>query len=58
MAVKYYTDDWPTNTSKLAFEKSVFTKTQKTNARTEGMMLNVLSLVVHFLLVFLKLLAL
>ncbi|KAM7480578.1 hypothetical protein LguiA_028791 [Lonicera macranthoides] len=36
VAVKYYTDDWPTNTSKLAFEKSVFTKTQKTNARTEA----------------------
>ncbi|KAK3007446.1 hypothetical protein RJ639_014993 [Escallonia herrerae] len=36
VAVKYYSDDWPTNSSKLAFEKSVFTKTQKTNARTEA----------------------
>lgn len=37
MAVKYYSDDWPTNSAKLAFEKSVFTKTLKTNARIEGM---------------------
>ncbi|XP_031399952.1 coatomer subunit zeta-3-like [Punica granatum] len=36
VAVKYYSDDWPTNSSKLAFEKSVFTKTLKTNARTEA----------------------
>ncbi|KAF8388795.1 hypothetical protein HHK36_025475 [Tetracentron sinense] len=36
VAVKYYSDDWPTNNAKLAFEKSVFTKTQKTNARTEA----------------------
>uniref|UniRef100_A0A7N0VEB0 Coatomer subunit zeta n=2 Tax=Kalanchoe fedtschenkoi TaxID=63787 RepID=A0A7N0VEB0_KALFE len=36
VAVKYYSDDWPTNTAKLAFEKSVFTKTQKTNARSEA----------------------
>lgn len=36
VAVKYYSDDWPTHASKLAFEKSVFTKTQKTNARTEA----------------------
>ncbi|KAL2462454.1 Coatomer subunit zeta-1 [Forsythia ovata] len=36
VAVKYYSDDWPTNSAKLAFEKSVFTKTQKTNARTEA----------------------
>ncbi|XP_057797160.1 coatomer subunit zeta-1-like [Salvia miltiorrhiza] len=36
IAVKYYSDDWPTNAAKLAFEKSVFTKTQKTNARTEA----------------------
>ncbi|KAK4745649.1 hypothetical protein SAY87_011961 [Trapa incisa] len=35
VAVKYYSDDWPTNSSKLAFEKSVFTKILKTNARTE-----------------------
>ncbi|XP_020702297.1 coatomer subunit zeta-2-like isoform X1 [Dendrobium catenatum] len=36
VAVKYYADDWPTQAAKLAFEKSVFTKTQKTNARTEA----------------------
>ncbi|GAB4843201.1 Coatomer subunit zeta-1 [Ancistrocladus abbreviatus] len=35
VAVKYYSDDWPTNAAKLAFEKSIFAKTQKTNARTE-----------------------
>ncbi|CAL9238001.1 unnamed protein product [Arabidopsis halleri] len=35
VAVKYYSDDWPTNSAKEAFEKSVFTATQKTNARTE-----------------------
>ena len=43
MAVKYYSDDWPTNAAKLAFEKSVFTKTQKTNARTEGIIMNLKS---------------
>lgn len=36
VAVKYYSDDWSTLSAKLAFEKSVFTKTQKMNARTEG----------------------
>ncbi|URE39435.1 hypothetical protein MUK42_06093 [Musa troglodytarum] len=36
VAVKYYSDDWPSLSAKLAFEKSVFTKTQKTNARTEA----------------------
>lgn len=36
VAVKYYSNDWPTNSAKEAFEKAVFTKTQKTNARTEG----------------------
>ncbi|KAJ4950014.1 hypothetical protein NE237_026846 [Protea cynaroides] len=36
VAIKYYSDDWPTLNAKLAFEKSVFTKTQKTNARTEA----------------------
>ncbi|KAK6932251.1 AP complex, mu/sigma subunit [Dillenia turbinata] len=35
IAVKYFTDEWPTNSAKEAFEKSVFTKTQKTNARSE-----------------------
>ncbi|EOA35797.1 hypothetical protein CARUB_v10021028mg [Capsella rubella] len=35
VAVKYYSDDWPTNSSKEAFEKAVFTKTQKTSARAE-----------------------
>lgn len=37
VAVNYYSDDWPTNAAKEAFEKAVFAKTQKTNARTEGM---------------------
>ncbi|KAG0449274.1 hypothetical protein HPP92_027391 [Vanilla planifolia] len=36
VAVKYYADDWPTNAAKLAFEKSVFTETQKIKARTEA----------------------
>ncbi|KAL6562017.1 Coatomer subunit zeta-2 [Orobanche gracilis] len=36
VVVKYYSDDWPTNNAKEAFEKAVFTKTHKTNARTEG----------------------
>ncbi|KAL2494582.1 Coatomer subunit zeta-1 [Forsythia ovata] len=36
IAVKYYSDDWPTNNAKEAFEKAVFNKTQKTNARTEA----------------------
>jgi len=36
VAVKYFSDDWPTFSSKLAFEKSVFTKTQRTSARSEA----------------------
>ncbi|XP_022724336.1 coatomer subunit zeta-2-like [Durio zibethinus] len=36
VAVKYYSDEWPTNSAKLAFEKSIFAKTQKSNARTEA----------------------
>ncbi|PQP95509.1 coatomer subunit zeta-2-like [Prunus yedoensis var. nudiflora] len=36
VAVKYFSDDWPTNGAKLAFEKSIFTKTLKTNARIEA----------------------
>ncbi|KAG8100022.1 hypothetical protein GUJ93_ZPchr0013g37337 [Zizania palustris] len=36
VAVKYFSDDWSTNASKLTFEKSVFTKTLKTNARSEA----------------------
>jgi hypothetical protein len=36
VAVKYFSDDWSSNASKLAFEKSVFTKTLKTNARSEA----------------------
>jgi len=36
VAVKYFSEDWPTNGAKESFEKLVFTKTQKTNARTEG----------------------
>ncbi|KAK2653126.1 hypothetical protein Ddye_012982 [Dipteronia dyeriana] len=36
VAVRYYSDDWPTNVAKLAFEKNVFIKTMKTNARMEA----------------------
>ncbi|KAH0934005.1 hypothetical protein HID58_011122 [Brassica napus] len=36
VAVKYYSDDWPTHAAKLTFEKYVFSKTSKTNARTEA----------------------
>ncbi|KAF2314657.1 hypothetical protein GH714_028292 [Hevea brasiliensis] len=36
VAVKYYSDDWPTNNAKEAYEKVVFAKTQRTNARTEA----------------------
>ncbi|XP_022735839.1 coatomer subunit zeta-1-like [Durio zibethinus] len=35
VAVKYYSDDWPNKSAKEAFEKTVFTKTQKANARAE-----------------------
>lgn len=35
VAAKYYSDDWPTNIAKESFEKAIFTKTQKINARTE-----------------------
>ncbi|XP_006644978.1 coatomer subunit zeta-3-like [Oryza brachyantha] len=36
VAVKYYCHDWPSLSSKQAFEKSVFLRTKKTNARTEA----------------------
>lgn len=36
VAVKYFSDDWPTHSAKMAFERSVFIKTMKTNARSEG----------------------
>ncbi|CAM6097510.1 unnamed protein product [Calypogeia fissa] len=36
VAVKYYSDDWATLASKMTFEKSLFTKTQRTSARAEG----------------------
>ncbi|KAF8085751.1 hypothetical protein N665_0648s0002 [Sinapis alba] len=36
VAVKYYSDDWSTHAAKLTFEKLVFSKTSKTNARTEA----------------------
>ena len=36
MAVKYYSDEWPTNNARESFEKSLFSKTQKSNARNEG----------------------
>lgn len=35
VAVKYYSDEWPSAASKLAFEKSVFLKTQKPGAKAE-----------------------
>ncbi|KAM0859970.1 hypothetical protein ACQ4PT_046847 [Festuca glaucescens] len=35
VAVKYHSDEWPSASSKLAFEKSVFVKTQKTGAKAE-----------------------
>ena len=44
VAVKYFSDDWPSNASRLTFEKSVFTKTLKTNARSEGNLFMVCSL--------------
>ncbi|KAF7065007.1 hypothetical protein CFC21_071193 [Triticum aestivum] len=37
VAVKYFSDDWPNNASRLTFEKSIFTKTLKTNARSEDL---------------------
>eukprot|EP00898_Chlorokybus_atmophyticus_P002429 jgi/Chlat1/3187/Chrsp22S03459 len=46
VAVRYYGSDWPTNASQLSFEKSLFAKTQRTNARGEAeiiMLDNVLS---------------
>jgi len=36
VAVKYFSDDWPAHSTKLAFERSLFIKTLKTNARSEG----------------------
>ncbi|GKE73863.1 coatomer subunit zeta-1-like protein, partial [Tanacetum coccineum] len=39
-----YSDDWPTNGAKEAYEKSVFTTTQKTKERTEGMLTNFVTL--------------
>ncbi|PKA52096.1 Coatomer subunit zeta-2 [Apostasia shenzhenica] len=36
VAVKYFSDDWPNHNAKLAFERSVFTKTAKTNARSDA----------------------
>lgn len=36
VAVKYFSDDWPSLSAKLAFEKSIFTKTHRTSARSEG----------------------
>ncbi|ONK70991.1 uncharacterized protein A4U43_C04F3600 [Asparagus officinalis] len=36
VAVKYFSDDWPTHSAKLGFERSVFIKTLKTNARSEA----------------------
>ncbi|CAO2195195.1 unnamed protein product [Urochloa humidicola] len=36
VAVKYYSEEWPSLPSKLAFEKAVSSKTQKTGARKEA----------------------
>lgn len=36
VAVKYYSDDWPTLSAKLGYEKSLFTKTQRISARNEA----------------------
>ncbi|KAL8507259.1 hypothetical protein ACS0TY_017975 [Phlomoides rotata] len=36
VAAKYYSEDWPSNSARESFEKAVFTKTQKTNARSEA----------------------
>ncbi|WJX23150.1 Coatomer subunit zeta-2 [Trifolium repens] len=36
VAVKYFTDEWATNSAKEAFEMLVFNKTQKMNARNEA----------------------
>lgn len=37
VAVKYYSnDDWPSFAAKQTFEKSLFNKTQRANARTEA----------------------
>ncbi|KAL8506320.1 hypothetical protein ACS0TY_017258 [Phlomoides rotata] len=35
VAAKYYSEDWPSNSARESFEKAVFPKTQKTNARSE-----------------------
>lgn len=48
VAVKYFSDDWPTYSAKLAFEKSVFAKTLKTNARSEGDTYPILCLRIRF----------
>jgi len=36
IAVKYYGNEWTTVTQQNAFEKSIFTKTQRTNAKGEA----------------------
>ncbi|TVT98565.1 hypothetical protein EJB05_56113, partial [Eragrostis curvula] len=36
VAVKYYRDEWPSLSSKLAFEKAVFTKTLKAGSKKEA----------------------
>eukprot|EP00899_Mesostigma_viride_P020523 jgi/Mesvir1/28472/Mv15893-RA.1 len=35
VAVKYYSQDWPFLSAQQTFEKSLFTKTQRVNARGE-----------------------
>ena len=36
VAVKYFSDEWPTLAAKMNFEKSLLSKTQRANARAEG----------------------
>ncbi|CAJ2658067.1 coatomer subunit zeta-1-like [Trifolium pratense] len=36
VAVKYFSDEWATNSAMEAFENLVFSKTQRTNARNEA----------------------
>lgn len=38
VAVKYYNDEWPTLAAKMTYEKTLFAKTSRVNARTEGEM--------------------
>ena len=37
IAVKYFGEDWPNFSVQTTFEKNLYMKTQRTNARGEGM---------------------